>query len=88
MTSFCEALIHRVMATPGNDVLAGKLNLESCLNLTLSTFLGHTLLNMIGEIARQVFACPYSAIRVPGSSRCRHTCRGGCGWGRSRRLST
>jgi nucleoside phosphorylase len=66
-TSFCEALIHRVMGRPGNDVLVGKLNLESCQNLTLNTFLGHTLLNMIGETARQVFGCHYSALLVAES---------------------
>lgn len=66
-TSFCEALIHRVMGRPGNDVLVGKLNLESCQNLTLNNFLGHTLVNMIGEVARQVFGCHYSALLIPES---------------------
>jgi hypothetical protein len=61
-TSFCDALIHRVMGAPGNQILVGKINLESCENLTISTFLSHTLLSMLGEIARQVFGFPYSAL--------------------------
>lgn len=67
-TSFCEALIHRLMGKPGNDVLVGKLNLESCQNLTVATFLGHTLLNLIGEIARQVFGCHYSTLLLSKSA--------------------
>lgn len=67
-TSFCEALIHRLMGRPGNDVLVGKLNLESCQNLTIATFLGHTLLNLIGEIARQVFGCHYSTLLLAKSA--------------------
>jgi hypothetical protein len=67
-TSFCEALIHRLMGRPGNDVLVGKLNLESCQNLTVAAFLGHTLLNLIGEIARQVFGCHYSTLLLAKSS--------------------
>lgn len=64
-TSFCDALIHRVMGAAANNILVGKLNLESCENLTISTFLSHTLLSMIGEIARQVFGFPYSALLSP-----------------------
>lgn len=56
------------MGKPGNDVLVGKLNLESCQNLTMTTFLGHTLLNLIGEIARQVFGCHYSTLLLPKSA--------------------
>lgn len=67
-TSFCEALIHRLMGRPGNDVLVGKLNLESCQNLTIATLLGHTLLNLIGEIARQVFGCHYSTLLLAKSA--------------------
>jgi hypothetical protein len=66
-TSFCEALIHRIMGRRHNDLLVGKLNLESCEDLTLNTFLGHTLINMIGEIARQVFGCRYVDLRTPTS---------------------
>jgi hypothetical protein len=67
-TSFCEALIHRLMGRPENDILVGKLNLESCQNLTIATFLGHTLLNLIGEIARQVFGCHYSTLLLAKSA--------------------
>jgi hypothetical protein len=67
-TSFCEALVHRLMGRPGNDILVGKLNLESCQNLTIASFLGHTLLNLIGEIARQVFGCHYSTLLLARSA--------------------
>jgi hypothetical protein len=61
-TSFCDALIHRVMGARGNDVLVGKLNLDAFEDLTITTFLGHTLINMIGEIVRQVFDLRYSEL--------------------------
>jgi len=67
-TSFCEALIHGLMGRPENDVLVGKLNLESCQNLTVASFLGHTLLNLFGEIARQVFGCHYSTLLLAKSA--------------------
>jgi hypothetical protein len=64
-TSFCTKLIHEIMGKPGNDVLAGYLNLQQCTHLTLETFLEHTLLNLIGEMARQVFNCKYSDLLRP-----------------------
>jgi hypothetical protein len=59
-TSFCTKLIHEIMGRPGNDVLGAYFNLQQCTHLTLETFLEHTLLNLIGEMARQVFRCRYS----------------------------
>jgi len=59
-TSFCTKLIHEIMGSHGNDVLAAYLNLQQCTPLSLETFLEHTLLNLIGEMARQVFHCKYS----------------------------
>ena len=53
------------MGRPGNDVLAAYLNLQQCTHLTLQTFLEHTLLNLIGEMARQVFHCKYSELLRP-----------------------
>jgi hypothetical protein len=64
-TSFCTKLIHEIMGRPGNDVLAAYLNLQQCTELTLETFLEHTLLNLIGEMARQVFHCRYSDLLRP-----------------------
>ena len=52
---FCTKLIHEIMGCRRKDVLATYLNLQQCAKLTLETFLEHTLLNLIGEMARQVF---------------------------------
>ncbi len=59
-TSFCKKLIHEIMGRPGNQVLAAYLNLQQLVDLTVETFLEHTLLNLMGEIARQVFRCKYT----------------------------
>jgi len=67
-TSFCTKLIHEIMGRADNDVLAAYLNLQLCLELTLETFLEHTLLNVIGEMARQVFHCKYSDLLAPNPS--------------------
>jgi hypothetical protein len=64
-TSFFNKLIHEMMGTPGNDVLATYLNLQQCTKLTIETFLEHTLLNLIGEMARQLFHCKYSDLLRP-----------------------
>jgi hypothetical protein len=54
-TSFCNKLQERLSGRKDNDLLSSQLNLESCRDLTIETFLGHTILNMVGEIAREVF---------------------------------
>jgi hypothetical protein len=59
-TSFCSKLIHQIMGSTGNDVLAVYLNLQQCVRLTIESFLEHTMLNIVGEMARQVFRCKYS----------------------------
>ncbi len=64
-TSFCTKLIHEIMGKPGNVILATYLNLQQCTQLTIETFLEHTLLNLIGEMARQVFQCKYSDLLRP-----------------------
>ena len=64
-TSFCKKLIHQLMGAPGNDVLAAHLNLQQCVHLTMETFLEHTILNIIGEMARQVFHCKYTEVLGP-----------------------
>ncbi len=64
-TSFCTRLIHEIMGRPGNDILATYLNLQQCTELTIETFLEHTLLNLIGEMARQLFHCKYSDLLRP-----------------------
>jgi serine/threonine protein kinase len=64
-TSFCKKLIHELMGGPDNQVLAAYLNLQQLINLNVETFLEHTLLNLMGEIARQVFHCKYSDLLRP-----------------------
>ncbi|MFO0844578.1 MAG: serine/threonine-protein kinase [Gemmataceae bacterium] len=59
-TSFCRQVIHRLVNTPGNQLLPAYLNLQSCPNLNAETFREHTLVNLLGEIARQVFRCKYT----------------------------
>jgi transcriptional regulator with XRE-family HTH domain len=54
-SSFFRKLHRRLAEREDNDTLCSILNLESCRDLTIDTFLGHTILNMIGEICRQVF---------------------------------
>jgi serine/threonine protein kinase len=67
-TSFCYKLIHEVMGSPGNNILAAYLNLQNCQRLTIKTFLEHTLLSLIGEVARQVFHCKYTELLGAGPS--------------------
>jgi hypothetical protein len=64
-TSFCKKLIHDLMSQPNNQALAAYLNLQQLLDLTVETFLEHTLLNLMGEIARQVFYCKYTDLMRP-----------------------
>jgi hypothetical protein len=64
-TSFSHKLIHEIQGRPGNDVLASYLNLQSCPQLTSITFLEHTLLNLVGETARQVFGLKYLDLLKP-----------------------
>jgi serine/threonine protein kinase len=59
-TSFCKKLIHHLMGRPNNQVLATYINLQAYKDLTHETFLEHTLLSVLGEIARQVFRCKWS----------------------------
>jgi type II secretory pathway predicted ATPase ExeA len=61
-TSFCKMLIHQMMNAPNNDLLAVYVNVQTWPVVTIGTFLEHTILNMIGEIARQVFGCKYMAL--------------------------
>jgi hypothetical protein len=59
-TSFCKKLIHELMGNSEKQVLAAYLNLQQLIDLNVETFLEHTLLNLMGEIARQVFGCKYT----------------------------
>jgi hypothetical protein len=61
-TSYCTKLIHQIMGRSGNDTLAVYLNLQQCENLTTESFLEHAILNVVGEMARQVFHCKYSKL--------------------------
>ena len=61
-TSFIKMLIHQMMSRPENDVLAVYLNVQQWPSLTIETFLEHTILNIIGEMARQVFGCKFTSL--------------------------
>jgi hypothetical protein len=52
------------MGQADNKTLAAYLNLQSCPKLTVHSFLEHTLVNLTGEIARQVFGCKHSEINA------------------------
>ena len=64
-TSFCKKLIHELGSSPENHVLAAYVNLQACVELTNETFLEHTLLALLGEIARLVFRCKYHDLQQP-----------------------
>lgn len=64
-TSFCKKFIHDLMGRPDNQSLATYLNLQQVLDLNVESFLEHTLLNLMGEIARQVFSCKYTDLMRP-----------------------
>ncbi len=70
-TSFCKKLIHDMMGRESNSMLMSYLNLESCRDLTIDTFLTHTILNMTGEIARQVFRCKHVELNASDLSKVR-----------------
>lgn len=54
-SSFMRRLQKRLVERPDNTILSGIVNLEACSELTIETFLAHTILNMIGEMCREVF---------------------------------
>jgi AAA+ ATPase superfamily predicted ATPase len=64
-TSFGQKLIHSLMsenAARTTRVLGTYLDLQQYSDLDVDRFLGHTLLNLIGEVARQVFCCKYTTL--------------------------
>lgn len=62
-TSFCRKLKDDIAQKPHSDLLAGYLNLQQFSELSLTTFLEHTILSIIGEMARKVFQIRYSDLR-------------------------
>ena len=54
-SSFMRTLQQRLAGRPDNTILSGIVNLEGCSELTIETFLAHTIVNMIGEMCRGVF---------------------------------
>jgi serine/threonine protein kinase len=54
-SSFFRKLKRRLAEGDRLTLLTSILNLEACRDLTIETFLGHTILDMIGEICREVF---------------------------------
>jgi hypothetical protein len=63
-TSLCRMLVHRLMSRPDNHVLPVYINVQFWPDLTLETFLEHTILSMIGDISRNIFGFKYSEPRV------------------------
>lgn len=64
-TSLCHKLRKQYEDEGRNDLLLSYLNLQQCSELTLETFLEHTILNIAGEIARTVFGCRYTDLKRP-----------------------
>lgn len=66
-TSFCRKLKDEITNTDAS-VLAGYINLQQFSELSLATFLEHTVLSIIGEMARKLFGVRYSDLRVGPSA--------------------
>lgn len=63
-TSLIRMLIHRMTNAPDRAILPVYLNVQMWPDLTIETFLEHTILGMIGEISRQVFQCKYTSLNT------------------------
>jgi hypothetical protein len=64
-SSFGQKLIHTLMSraeSDGTRILGSYLDLQQYPVLDVNRFLGHTLLNLIGEVSRQVFTCKFSTL--------------------------
>ena len=61
-TSFGKMLIHRIMGRPQNNVLGAYLNVQQWPALSVETFFEHTILALVGEVARQVFGVKFTAL--------------------------
>lgn len=61
-TSFGKLLIHRIMGRPNNKVLGAYLNVQQWPTLSVETFFEHTILALVGEVARQVFGVKFTAL--------------------------
>jgi hypothetical protein len=70
-SSFFRKLKKRLAEGHRLTVLTSILNLERCLDLTIETFLAHTILNMIGEICREVFQIKPADLGRPDPTRVR-----------------
>jgi serine/threonine protein kinase len=70
-SSFLKKLQKRLAEGDRITVLTSILNLEACLDLTIESFLGHTILNMIGEICREVFHIKPADLSRPDPTRIR-----------------
>jgi hypothetical protein len=64
-TSFCQKLKRDLDGSTGSNILISYLNLQQASELTIETFLEHTILNIAGEIARKVFNCRYMDLMSP-----------------------
>jgi hypothetical protein len=64
-TSLCQKLKKEFEGDAQSDVLVSYLNLHQCSQLTIETFLEHTILNIVGEIARKAFGCRYTDLKRP-----------------------
>jgi hypothetical protein len=70
-SSFLKKLQRRLAEGSRITVLTSILNLEACRDLTIESFLGHTILNMIGEICREVFHIKPADLGRPDPTRIR-----------------
>jgi hypothetical protein len=62
-TSFCQKLKADIDSNPESGFLAGYVNLRLEKRLTIESFLRRTLLNMVGEMARELFGCGYTDLK-------------------------
>jgi hypothetical protein len=62
-TSLCKMLIHRLMNQRRNTAFPIYINVQLWPDVNIETFLEHTILEMIGGIARAVFQCKFTALR-------------------------
>ena len=54
-TSLLKMLIHQMLGDPDNRILPVYLNVQMWPNLSIETFLEHTIIGLLGDISRHVF---------------------------------
>lgn len=59
-TSFCRKLMSDIIRKTPESYLLSYMNLEQGSQMSIEAFMEHTILCIVGEVARQVFGCRYS----------------------------